>query len=103
MTFPNDYDGIGPMFIIGGRQSGKTHRCLRWMEANPEAIMIVHSITEMHRLEDLHPDLKGRIVIATRDRLRGSVGHPVIVDNVELVLANLLGVTPDIITATGRV
>lgn len=84
---------------ISGRQSGKTRKMIRWLNVNPDAIMLTFSEAEAERLRDLYdPDrdreIYNRIVsvhsyMKTRNTsfFRPQIG----VDNAELVLQNLLG------------
>lgn len=93
--------------IMRGRAGGKTHELLRLMAANPSSVMVCFGAASADQTERfaqrLYPDVRwsGRFVSCHEpERLRGRSGD-IYVDNVDIVLAALLGRTPAIGTVTG--
>lgn len=82
-----------PEIFISPRQGGKTTKAIKWLRANPGAILVVRNQEDVHRLSrqyDLHP----RHFVsmgAVRGSERALAGHqgPVGVD-AEITLSGLL-------------
>lgn len=95
-------------FVIRPRCGGKTTEALRWLKDTPGAVLLVHSEEYAARLRREH-GLTDKQVMSHRSagtRLRGRRHVTVGVDNLDVMLAQLLGLSPDaridLVTATGE-
>ena len=86
--------------ITAPRRGGKTTAAVKWMAENPKAVLIVAQEPMVNILIKEYPQLKGRVFPPNKDRLRG-LDCDVAVDNADLLLYQLLGVYPKLITLTG--
>ena len=92
-------------FIIGGRASGKTYQLLKMMEEDANCVMVVHTEHEADRLRREHPKMDPRRFVTLRRTPTWWPSREVrfLVDNVDLVLADVLRKLPDTVASTGEV
>jgi hypothetical protein len=79
---------------------------IQWLRWERDGILIVHSISEVYRLEKEFPDLKGRIYpphSVSDGRLRGRRNLIVGIDNLDLILPALFGAEVGPVTVTEEV
>jgi hypothetical protein len=95
-------------FVIRPRMGGKTTEALKWLKETPGAVLLVHSEAYAACLRRDH-GLTDRQVMSHRSagtRLRGRRQVTVAVDNLDVILPQLLGLSPDarveLVTATGE-
>lgn len=95
-------------FVIRPRCGGKTTEVLNWLRETPGAVLLVHDEAHAARLRREN-DLTDKQVMSFRSvsRLRGRRHVAVGVDNLDLMLRSLLGLSRDasvdLVTATGEV
>ena len=78
--------------LLGGRGSGKTHKIIEAMRADPNIILVCHSEIVANMRRKQYPDLAIRILAPNPEHLRGlDTSFRVVVDNAELLLAQVLG------------
>ena len=80
--------------LVASRRGGKTHALVEFMRVNPEAIMICATDAIAQMTADQFADLdlaRSRFIGPSPQRLKGLDPSHVLVDNAELVLAELLG------------
>lgn len=95
-------------FVIRDRCGGKTTEALKWLKENPGAVLLVHDESYAVRLRRDH-GLTGQQVMPYQAAGRRLLGrHPLVVgvDNLDIMLRSLLGLSPDarveLVTATGQ-
>lgn len=98
--------------MLRGRRGGKTYELLRIMHDNPTSVMVCFSAASAkytkEEAQQLYPgddwDRRFIPVESARERLAGRPVHGslVLVDNAEMVLANMLGREPFMATATAE-
>ncbi len=87
-------------YIVGGRRSGKTYDSIQYLRTHSTALMVsaTERIADFARQE--YPDVANRIVGPHKYHLLDHRGE-IVVDNVELLLTEILGRVPAVITGTG--
>lgn len=89
------------MWVLNApRQAGKTQACINLLQQEKDAVLVAFSHREADRLRKEYPDCQDRIVAAADVRRRDWRPSFLVVDNVELLLAELLGNEPKLITMT---
>lgn len=94
-------------FVIRPRQGGKTFEAVKWLQANPGGVLLVHSEEYASALRKEHGFSEKQVMSfrSAQTRLRGRRKTRIAIDNVDLMLAYLLGTGPfeiDLVTATGE-
>ena len=98
--------------ITRPRQAGKTHEMVQWVlegeavQGYPgwSRVLVCHTIQEADRIRVLYPALGYRQVFSWQEwRERHPGGYPtnIAVDNAELILAQVLGQWPSVVSMTG--
>lgn len=82
------------------RCGGKTHALLQLMYEHVDAVLIEPNHSMARYVLGQHPELAGRILPPSRERLRGTLGR-VYVDNADYILSELLGRDVSAATVTG--
>lgn len=79
--------------ILKPRHAGKTTQMLQWLRDTPDGVMVCATEHEAMRLREENPDLEGRRFVSATDARNLAGRRPVVlgVDNIDLVLAALLG------------
>lgn len=95
-------------FVVTGRQAGKTHSLLKWMEKTPNSVMICPTEQQaddtFRRAQKMGFDLKREQFAAFSEGRRFDLkDERICVDNVDLLLTMLFRRRPDIASATGQI
>ncbi len=89
-----------------GRGRGKTTQILRWFQERSDRVIVVATMAEKDRLLDILPNIKREEyeprIIPMRDRvkLRGMSEVQIGIDNLDLVIAELMGAPINYATVT---
>lgn len=91
--------------ITRGRRGGKTSELVKLFREDPASVLVVPIPLHKTMLSEhfkLTPDELARVYVAGGGALRGiSVATRVLVDNADLILAQLLGHSVNVISVTG--
>jgi len=99
--------------IVNGRQAGKTHALVQWVKEGEQTdsypgwtrVILTHSLEEAQRLRNLY-DLEYRQVFSMGEWKNARLGRKpvdVAVDNVDMILAHMIGQYPSQVAMTGRI
>lgn len=76
--------------MVAGRAAGKTTRIVKALRDDPGGVLVTNSEMSADQLRKKYPDLADRIYSVRHD-FRGHNFSSLYVDNIDLVLATLLG------------
>ena len=77
------------IYDIGDRQTGKTQRCIEWLDGHPNRILVCHSDLEAARVflicEEEERDIQRRQLVTANTDLRGRDRFEAVIDDIDLV------------------